>query len=497
MSKQDANRFDREDRRGAARRTYPTQGGPRVGRVQTNVPRAERYDDDFGAKKPYGKKDFGDRPYGGKKSFDERKPYGKPADDFGAKKPYGKKDFGDRPYGGKRDFDDRKPYGKPADDFGAKKPYGKKDFGDRPYAGKRDFDERKPYGKPADDFGAKKPYGGKKDFGDRPYAGKRDFDERKPYGKPADDFGAKKPYGKKDFDERPHGRDFGDRPYGGDRYYDGDPKRRREERGPRPALPPRAEPAPAEPELSVEETAEMEHMLCGRNPIREALRAGRTVEKLLAANGDLSGSAREIIQMAREAGAVVQMVDRSRLDAIYPSHQGLIAYVSPIEYSTVEKMLAIAQERGEEPFLILLDGITDPHNLGAIIRTAECVGAHGVIVPERRSAGLTPAAAKAAAGALNHMPIARVTNLNRTIDELKEKGVWIIGAAMDGESAFTCDLTGPAALVIGSEGDGISRLTMEKCDRRVSLPMKGHLDSLNASVAAGVLMYEIARARAK
>ena len=509
MSKQDANRFDREDRRGAARRTYPTQGGPRVGRVQTNVPRAERYDDDFGAKKPYGgKKDFGDRPYAGKRDFDERKPYGKPDDDFGAKKPYGKKDFGDRPYGGKkdfgdrpyagkRDFDERKPYGKPADDFGAKKPYGKKDFGDRPYAGKHDFDERKPYGKPADDFGAKKPYG-KKDFGDRPYAGKRDFDERKPYGKPADDFGAKKPYGgKKDFDERPHGRDFGDRPYGGDRYYDGDPKRRREERGPRPALPPRAEPAPAEPELSVEETAEMEHMLCGRNPIREALRAGRTVEKLLAANGDLSGSAREIIQMAREAGAVVQMVDRSRLDAIYPSHQGLIAYVSPIEYSTVEKMLAIAQERGEEPFLILLDGITDPHNLGAIIRTAECVGAHGVIVPERRSAGLTPAAAKAAAGALNHMPIARVTNLNRTIDELKEKGVWIIGAAMDGESAFTCDLTGPAALVIGSEGDGISRLTMEKCDRRVSLPMKGHLDSLNASVAAGVLMYEIARARAK
>ena len=201
------------------------------------------------------------------------------------------------------------------------------------------------------------------------------------------------------------------------------------------------------------------------------------------------------IQMAREAGAVVQMVDRSRLDAIYPSHQGLIAYVSPIEYSTVEKMLAIAQERGEEPFLILLDGITDPHNLGAIIRTAECVGAHGVIVPERRSAGLTPAAAKAAAGALNHMPIARVTNLNRTIDELKEKGVWIIGAAMDGESAFTCDLTGPAALVIGSEGDGISRLTMEKCDRRVSLPMKGHLDSLNASVAAGVLMYAVRTAR--
>ena len=226
MSKQDANRFDREDRRGAARRTYPTQGGPRVGRVQTNVPRAERYDADFGAKKPYG---------------------------------------------------------------------GKKDFGDRPYSNKRDFDERKPYGEPSDDFGTKKPYGGKKSFDERPHG--RDFEDR-PYNN------------KRDFDDHPHApkRDFGDRPYGGDRYYDGDPKRRREERGPRPALPPRAEPMPAEPELSVEETAEMEHMLCGRNPIREALRAGRTVEKLLAANGDLSGSAREIIQMAREAGAVHALV---------------------------------------------------------------------------------------------------------------------------------------------------------------------------------------------
>ena len=245
------------------------------------------------------------------------------------------------------------------------------------------------------------------------------------------------------------------------------------------------------------EPADTENLLCGRNPIREALRAGRPVEKLLVAQGDLSGAARDIIGMAREAGVIVQMVDRTRLDQIYPAHQGLLAYVAAVPYSTVDEMLADAEAKGEDPFLILLDGITDPHNLGAIIRTAECVGAHGVIIPERRAAGLTPAAAKAAAGALNFMKIARVTHLNRTIDELKEKGIWIIGTAMDGQSALTADLTGPAALVIGSEGDGISKLTLEKCDLKVTLPMKGHIESLNASVAAGVLMYEVVRKRRK
>ena len=252
----------------------------------------------------------------------------------------------------------------------------------------------------------------------------------------------------------------------------------------------RPQPAPVEP------LPEDGHLLCGRNPIREALRAGRPVEKLLVASGDLSGAAHDIVQLAREAGAVVQRVDRSRLDQIYPAHQGMIAYVAAVEYSTVDEMLERAAQRGEEPLLVLLDGITDPHNLGAIVRTAECVGAHGVILPERRSAGLTPAAAKAAAGALNYMPVARVTNLNRTIDELKARGVWIVGASMDGVSAFSADLSGPMALVVGSEGEGISRLTLEKCDLRVAIPMKGHIDSLNASVAAGVLMYAIARARA-
>ena len=243
-------------------------------------------------------------------------------------------------------------------------------------------------------------------------------------------------------------------------------------------------------------TIESENLLVGRNPIREAIRAGRPMEKLLIANGDLSGAAKDIIKMAKEANVIVQYVDRTRLDQLYPAHQGMLAYVAAVPYVSVEEILENARSKGEDPFIILLDGITDPHNLGAIIRSAECAGAHGVIVPERRAAGLGPTAAKSAAGALNHMPIARVKNLNRTIEELKEENIWVIGTAMNGENAFTADLTGPVALVIGSEGDGISRLTLEKCDRKVTLPMKGHIESLNASVAAGVLMYAIARARA-
>ncbi len=291
-------------------------------------------------------------------------------------------------------------------------------------------------------------------------------------------------------------RAFGDRregenrPYGGERYYSGDPKRRREEE--RRNAPPARKAEPEETLTSLD--ADLEQVICGRNPIREALRAGRPIEKLLAAE-ELSGSAREIVKMARDAGAVVQIVERARLDQIYPAHQGLLAYVAAVQYSSVDEMLALAAERGEDPFLILLDGITDPHNLGAIIRSAECAGAHGVIIPERRAVGLTATVAKAAAGALETMKIARVTNLNRTIDALKEKGIWIIATAMDGENAFSADLTGPIGLVIGSEGEGISRLTMEKCDRRIALPMKGKIESLNASVAAGILMYAVLNAR--
>ena len=272
----------------------------------------------------------------------------------------------------------------------------------------------------------------------------------------------------------------------------------REERPPREERLPREEsaPRPERPRLPRQERIELpENMLAGRNPIREALRGGLPVEKLLAADGDLSGAAREILALAREKGMVVQKVDRSRLDKIYPAHQGMIAYVAQAEYHTVEEMLSLAREKGEAPFLVALDGITDPHNLGAIIRSAECAGAHGVIIPQRRSCGLTPTVVKAAAGSTAYLMVARVPNLNRTLEELREKGVWTAAAALEGEDAFTADLSGPLCLVIGSEGDGISRLTLEKCDRRLTLPMKGHIDSLNASVAAGILLFQAMRAR--
>lgn len=238
-----------------------------------------------------------------------------------------------------------------------------------------------------------------------------------------------------------------------------------------------------------------ENLLVGRNPIREALKSHAPLEKLLVAEGDLSGAARDIVRMAREAGVVVQFVERYRLDQIYPAHQGLLAFRSARAYATIEDILARARERGEEPLVVVLDQVTDPHNLGAIIRSSECAGAHGVIIPERRAAGLTPACEKAAAGALAHLPVARVKNLNRALEELKRAGLWIVAAALEGENALTADLSGPLALVIGSEGEGISRLTLSLCDRRVTLPMLGNISSLNASVAAGVLLFQVVRAR--
>ena len=238
-----------------------------------------------------------------------------------------------------------------------------------------------------------------------------------------------------------------------------------------------------------------ENLLVGRNPIREALKSGAPLEKLLVAEGDLSGAARDIVRMARDAGVVVQFVERYRLDQIYPAHQGLLAFRSARAYATIEDILARAKEKGEEPLIVVLDQVTDPHNLGAIIRSSECAGAHGVVIPERRAAGLTPACEKAAAGALAHMPVARVKNLNRALEELKRAGLWVVAAALEGENALTADLSGPLALVIGSEGEGISHLTLSLCDRRVTLPMLGKISSLNASVAAGVLLYQVVRAR--
>ena len=246
-----------------------------------------------------------------------------------------------------------------------------------------------------------------------------------------------------------------------------------------------------------EENLPADNILAGRNPIREALKSGRDLEKILVASGDLTGSAREIIRMAREARVSVQEVDKKRLDEIASHHQGMIAYASAYQYSTVEEMLKLAEERGEDPFLILLDGVTDPHNLGAVIRTAECAGAHGVIVPERRSVGLTPAAVKASAGAVEHMKVARVPNLNRTLEELRGIGIWTYALTMDGKDYQSVNFRGPVALVVGSEGEGISRLVQENCDEKVSLPLMGKIDSLNASVAAGIMMYRVLQARRK
>ena len=252
---------------------------------------------------------------------------------------------------------------------------------------------------------------------------------------------------------------------------------------------------PAPTALEVMDTMQQENLLAGRNPIREALKAGRDIEKLLVLKGELSGSAREIVQMAREAHIVVQEVEKIRLDELAHNHQGLVAFASAYQYSTVEAMLEEAAAKNEDPFLILLDGVTDPHNLGAIIRSAECVGAHGVIVPERRSVGLTPAAVKASAGAVEHMKVARVVNLSRTIEELKEKNIWTYALDMDGEDYERVNFKGGVALVVGSEGEGVSRLVVERCDQKVSLPMAGHIDSLNASVAAGIMMYRVLSSR--
>lgn len=260
-----------------------------------------------------------------------------------------------------------------------------------------------------------------------------------------------------------------------------------------PARTPATQP-PVGAQPAVEDDA-MDNLIVGRNPIREAIKSGRELERILVQRGELSGSAREIIAKARESHIVVQEVDKARLDAIYPTHQGMIAYASAAAYSSVEDILALAEERGEPPFIVVLDGITDPHNLGAIIRTAECVGAHGVVFQQRRSVGLTPAAVKAAAGAAEYMRVARVVNVTRTLADLKKRNIWVVGADMDGQKLRDTDLSGAVALVIGAEGEGISRLVSDECDLKVALPMRGHIQSLNASVAAGVLMYAVSAAR--
>ena len=453
----------------------------------------------YGRPAPQGRKPYGDRPR-------TDKPYGAAPAGGSRPAPQGRKPYGDRPRADK-------PYGAaPAGGYDRPAPQGRKPYGDRPRADK-------PYGAaPAGGYDrpapqGRKPYGdrsrGDKPYGDRPRAERPSFDHPR--------FGADRPRETPRGERPPMERAPHDRRPTGDYRFKGTPEKYSERGGhaaPRPydeqrrdnqhGFAPAAERfryapspsyAPPAPVVDEEELVPNENLLSGRNPIREALKSGRDIEKLLVQRGELSGSAREIIQMAKERHIPVQEVDRARLDAIATSHQGMLAFASAYQYSTVEDMLKLAEERGEKPFLVLLDGVTDPHNLGAIIRTAECAGAHGVIVQERRAVGLTPAAVKASAGAVEYVPVARVTNLVTTIEMLKKQGVWVYAADMTGDDYAAADLSGAVALVIGAEGEGVSRLALEKCDKALAIPLKGKLDSLNASVAAGVLIYAVMRAR--
>ncbi len=235
----------------------------------------------------------------------------------------------------------------------------------------------------------------------------------------------------------------------------------------------------------------------GRNAVLEAYRAGKTIDKLYVLKGCQDGPVNSILREARKHDTIISFVAKERLDQMSETgkHQGVVAHAAAYEYAEVEDILKRAEEKGEPPFLILLDNIEDPHNLGAIIRTANLAGAHGIIIPRRRAAGLTATVAKASAGALNYTPVAKVTNLGTTIESLKERGLWFVCADMDGTVMYDLDLKGPIGLVVGNEGEGVSRLVREKCDYIAAIPMKGDIDSLNASVAAGVLAYEIVRQR--
>ena len=235
--------------------------------------------------------------------------------------------------------------------------------------------------------------------------------------------------------------------------------------------------------------------IVGRNAVMEALKSGRPLDSVLIARGERQGSIGAIVARCRDNGIPVKETDSRKLDAMASNHQGVIAVAACKDYVTLEELFAVAEQRGEPPFFIVCDELEDPHNLGAILRTAEAAGAHGVVVPRRRSVGLTGAVYKASAGAVEYVPVARVANINDALGEMKKRGMWIYGLDMDGEDWCATDLTGAMALVVGSEGRGVSRLVRENCDFVLSLPMSGHINSLNASVACGIVLYEVARQR--
>ena len=240
-----------------------------------------------------------------------------------------------------------------------------------------------------------------------------------------------------------------------------------------------------------------EYTIEGRNAVLEAFRAGKTIDKLFVQNGAKDGPIQSILREAKKGDTIINFVEKERLDQMSQSgkHQGVIAQAAAYEYAEIEDILAAAEAKGEAPFLLILDGIEDPHNLGAIIRTANQAGAHGIIIPKRRAVGLTAVVARTSAGAINYTPVAKVTNIVRTMEDLKKRGIWFVCADMDGDVMYRVNMTGPIGLVIGNEGSGVSRLVKEACDFTASIPMKGDVDSLNASVAAGILAYEIVRQR--
>ena len=402
-------------------------------------------------------KQGGDKPY----RSDYKKPYTRDNGEGGYRKPYNRDGEGYK-----------KPYDR--DSQGGDKPY-RKDY-KKPYD--RDNGEggyRKPYNRDNGE-GYKKPYDRDSQGGDKPY--RKDY--KKPYDRDNGEGGYHKPYNRDNGEgfKKPYERD-GKKPY-------------RKNFDERPAYPERdAQPAQGEDD-------EQPFLLIGRNAVREAIKAGRSIDRVLVST-EQDGSLKEIVGLARDSKLVIREVDRRKLDDICmpfghggktANHQGIIAYAAGVEYCTVEDILKVAEEKGEPAFVVVLDEIEDPHNLGSIIRSAECAGAHGVVIGKRRSASVTAAAVKASAGASEYMKIARVVNIATALNELKQAGLWIASADMEGQPMQNAALSGPLALVIGSEGNGLGKLVKEQCDFLVSIPMRGHIDSLNAGVAAGILMFE-------
>ncbi len=314
-------------------------------------------------------------------------------------------------------------------------------------------------------------------------------------------YGEKRSYGEKHTYGEKRSNDGEKRANGGKRSYDGEKRSYGERNAKAPSYTfyekqPKPE-QPIERPLETEED-EQPYLLIGRNAVREAIRAGRSIDRVLVTK-EMDGSLREIVGLAKDRKLVIREVDRKKLDELCmpfghggktANHQGIVAYAAGVEYCTVQEILDVAKERGEAPFVIVLDGIEDPHNLGSILRSADCAGAHGVVIPKRRSAQVSAAAVKASAGASEYSKVARVVNIRAAIEELKAAGLWIAGADMEGKPMHQQNLSGPLALVIGSEGDGLSKLVRETCDFLVSIPMRGHIDSLNAGVAAAILMFE-------